>query len=154
MIGTSAVETSMMVELGPEDAELIRKRLDSGAFAGVEEVIHRAFQTLDADEAWLQENTDIINAKIERGLPSSIARAFPAKSRALDFKKRKPHGTKQLKSPLPAYIVSPEADLDRFTIFTLLVLMVLKGEERPVRAWHLTFEPACSPPRRGLARRG
>src|SRR5215471_3321316 len=68
MIGTSAVETSMMVELGPEDAELIRKRLDSGAVAGVEEVIHRAFQTLDADEAWLQENTDIINAKIERGL--------------------------------------------------------------------------------------
>jgi Arc/MetJ-type ribon-helix-helix transcriptional regulator len=58
----------MIIELRPEDEELIQKRLDSGAFASVEEIIHRALETLDADETWLQENKRIINDKIERGL--------------------------------------------------------------------------------------
>lgn len=58
----------MIIELRPEDEELIQRRLDSGAFRSVEEIIHRALETLDADETWLQESRDIITAKIERGL--------------------------------------------------------------------------------------
>jgi len=58
----------MIIELRPEDEELIQRRLDSGAFAAVEEIIHRALETIDADETRLQENRDIITVKIERGL--------------------------------------------------------------------------------------
>jgi len=58
----------MIIELRPEDEELIRKRLASGAFASAQEIIHWALETLDADEASLLENRDSINAKIARGL--------------------------------------------------------------------------------------
>lgn len=58
----------MKIELRPEDEQLIQKRLQSGAFHSVDEVIHDALSSQDAEEDWLQENKSFIAAKISRGL--------------------------------------------------------------------------------------
>lgn len=58
----------MKIELKPEDEQLIQKRLQSGAFHTIDEVIHDALASQDAEENWLQENRDVIDAKIARGL--------------------------------------------------------------------------------------
>ena len=44
----------MNVDLMPEDEQLIQKRLRSGDFEDVQQVIHRALQAQDAEEAWLE----------------------------------------------------------------------------------------------------
>lgn len=58
----------MKIELKPEDEQLIQKRIQSGAFHTIDEVIHDALTSQDAEENWLQENRDAIDAKIARGL--------------------------------------------------------------------------------------
>lgn len=58
----------MKVELKPEDEQLVQKRLQSGVFHTVDEVIHAALSSQDAEEEWLQENRSIIEAKISRGI--------------------------------------------------------------------------------------
>jgi antitoxin ParD1/3/4 len=58
----------MRIELKPEDEQLIQKRLQSGAFQSVDEVIHDALTSQDAEESWLEENRKVINEKISRGL--------------------------------------------------------------------------------------
>lgn len=58
----------MTIQLTAENEKLIQKRLQSGAFGSVEEVIHDALASQDAEENWLSENRDEINQKIERGL--------------------------------------------------------------------------------------
>jgi Arc/MetJ-type ribon-helix-helix transcriptional regulator len=58
----------MKIELNPEDELLIQKRLQSGAFQSIDEVIHDALTSQDAAEEWLQENREVINTKISRGL--------------------------------------------------------------------------------------
>ena len=57
-----------MIHLTPEDEELIQNRLQSGIFRSVEEVIHDALASQDAETAWLLENKAAINEKIARGL--------------------------------------------------------------------------------------
>jgi antitoxin ParD1/3/4 len=52
----------------PEIEALIQQRLHSGAFESVEDVLFDALEIQGEREAWLQENKDAINAKIERGL--------------------------------------------------------------------------------------
>jgi antitoxin ParD1/3/4 len=52
----------------PEIEALIRQRLQSGAFESVEDVLFDALEMQSEREAWLQENKEGINAKIERGL--------------------------------------------------------------------------------------
>lgn len=58
----------MTITLQPEDEQIIQKRLQSGAFSSVEEVIHRALESLDALEGWLQANKDAVAEKISRGI--------------------------------------------------------------------------------------
>ena len=58
----------MTINLRPEDEQIIQKRLQSGNFGSAEEVIHRALESLDAEDEWLQENRVAIEEKIERGL--------------------------------------------------------------------------------------
>jgi putative addiction module CopG family antidote len=57
----------MTVHLKPEDEQLIKKRLESGAFADAEDVIHRALESLDSDEVWLAENRAAIREQIDTG---------------------------------------------------------------------------------------
>jgi antitoxin ParD1/3/4 len=52
----------------PEIEALIQQRLHSGAFDSVEDVLFDALEIQSEREAWLQENKEAINAKIERGL--------------------------------------------------------------------------------------
>lgn len=59
---------AMTINLEPEDEKLVQKRLQTGVFGSPREVIHRALESLDAEESWLQENKGAINEKIERGL--------------------------------------------------------------------------------------
>jgi antitoxin ParD1/3/4 len=52
----------------PEIEALIQERLHSGAFESVEDVLFDALEMQREQKAWLQENKEDINAKIERGL--------------------------------------------------------------------------------------
>ena len=59
----------MTIEINrPEIEALIQQRLHSGAFQRVEDVLFDALEIQAEREAWLQENKEAINAKIERGL--------------------------------------------------------------------------------------
>ena len=73
----------MTIELKPEDEYLIQRRLRSGGFATVEEVIHHALRAQDAEEAWLELHRREIGENIERsiaefdqggGIPGSAVR--------------------------------------------------------------------------------
>jgi antitoxin ParD1/3/4 len=70
--------------LTPEDEKLIEKRLQSGVFHSVGEVIHDALASQDAEADWLVENRKLVNEKISRGIaqldsgegiPGNVARA-------------------------------------------------------------------------------
>jgi Arc/MetJ-type ribon-helix-helix transcriptional regulator len=59
----------MTIEIKRSEIEaLIQERLRSGAFSTVEDVLFDALEMQGEREAWLQENKEAINAKIERGL--------------------------------------------------------------------------------------
>jgi antitoxin ParD1/3/4 len=59
----------MTIEINrPEIEALIQQRLHSGAFQSVEDVLYDALEIQGEREAWLQENKEAINAKIEHGL--------------------------------------------------------------------------------------
>lgn len=58
----------MKIELKPEDEQLIQKRLQSGVFHSIDEIIHDAMTSQDAEEDWLLENRSTIAAKISRGI--------------------------------------------------------------------------------------
>jgi antitoxin ParD1/3/4 len=58
----------MTVQIKPEDEKLIEKRLQSGVFRSVEEVIHDALASQDAETEWLVENQGAISDKIARGI--------------------------------------------------------------------------------------
>jgi len=58
----------MTIQLTPEDEKLVQKRLQSGVFRSVEEVIHDALASQNAETEWLTENKEAINEKIARGI--------------------------------------------------------------------------------------
>ena len=60
------VSEMLTITLKPEDEDVIKKRLLDGAFRSAEEIVHRALETLDAQEAWLRQNRDAIAAKLDR----------------------------------------------------------------------------------------
>ena len=58
----------MTIQLTAEDEKLIQKRLQSGAFRSIEEVIHGALASQDAETEWLAENKGAIAEKVARGI--------------------------------------------------------------------------------------
>jgi Arc/MetJ-type ribon-helix-helix transcriptional regulator len=57
----------MQVNL-PRDLEtLVNKRLSSGAFATVEDVVRHALEAQDAEESWTQEERRALTAHIDEG---------------------------------------------------------------------------------------
>jgi antitoxin ParD1/3/4 len=58
----------MMIQLTPEDEELIQKRLESGVFRTAGEVIHDALAMQKAEADWLAQNQEAINDKIAQGI--------------------------------------------------------------------------------------
>lgn len=52
----------------PSDLEtLINKRLSSGGYANAEDVLRRALEAQDAEEAWTDEERRALSAHIEEG---------------------------------------------------------------------------------------
>lgn len=61
----------------PEIEALIQQRLHSGGFESVEDVLFDALEIQGEREAWVQENKEAINARIERvWLNSTRAKAY------------------------------------------------------------------------------
>ena len=58
----------MTIELKPELEALIRKRLDSGVFQNVEDVLLNALESQDAEEAWLELHRREIGEKIDKAI--------------------------------------------------------------------------------------
>ena len=58
----------MTIELKPEDEQLIQRRLQSGGFTTVQEVIHHALQVQEAEEAWLELHKREVGEKIEQAI--------------------------------------------------------------------------------------
>ena len=63
----AAYSRVMTVELTPSIEALIQRRLQSGAFSSVEDVIERALEILSAEEEWLVDNRELVAAQIQEG---------------------------------------------------------------------------------------
>ena len=58
----------------PSDMEaLVEKRLASGAFTNVEDVLRRALEALDAEETWTEEERRLLDLKIGRALEQAAS---------------------------------------------------------------------------------
>ena len=58
----------MTITLKPRMEALIQKRLESGAFQDIEEVICRALESQDAEEAWLLLRQGEVSETLERAM--------------------------------------------------------------------------------------
>jgi Arc/MetJ-type ribon-helix-helix transcriptional regulator len=63
----------MQLTVPPDVEALVQKRLATGAFANVEDVIRRALETLDAEESWTGEERSALDEKIDRALEQVAA---------------------------------------------------------------------------------
>jgi antitoxin ParD1/3/4 len=57
----------MQLKVPPDLETLINKRLSSGAYESVEEVLRRALEAQDAQESWTEEERRALSAHIEEG---------------------------------------------------------------------------------------
>ena len=57
----------MQLNVPPDLATLINKRLSSGGYASVEDVLRRALEAQDAEESWTDEERRALAAHIETG---------------------------------------------------------------------------------------
>jgi Arc/MetJ-type ribon-helix-helix transcriptional regulator len=61
-------DTGMTITLKPELETLIQKRLESGIFQNVEEVLWQALESQDAEARWLQLHEREVEEKIDRAI--------------------------------------------------------------------------------------
>jgi Arc/MetJ-type ribon-helix-helix transcriptional regulator len=57
----------MQLDVPPDLEQLINKRLSSGGYANVEDVLRRALEAQDAEESWTDEERRAFTAHIEQG---------------------------------------------------------------------------------------
>jgi Arc/MetJ-type ribon-helix-helix transcriptional regulator len=57
----------MQLNVPPDLETLINKRLSSGGYTSVEEVLRRALEAQDAEESWTDEERRALSAHIEEG---------------------------------------------------------------------------------------
>jgi Arc/MetJ-type ribon-helix-helix transcriptional regulator len=57
----------MQVNVPPDLETLIKKRLSSGGYTNVEDVLRRALEAQDAEESWTDEERSALSAHIEEG---------------------------------------------------------------------------------------
>jgi len=62
----------MQLNIPPDLETLINKRLASGAYAGVEDVLRRALEAQDAEESWTNEERLTLVAHIEEGYLQAV----------------------------------------------------------------------------------
>jgi len=58
----------MAMQLPVELEALVQKRLSSGAYANAEEVVRRALEVLEAEEAWSERERQALDIKIDLAL--------------------------------------------------------------------------------------
>ena len=58
----------MIFTLKPQMEALIQKRLESGIFQDIDEVIYRALESQDAEEAWLQLRQGEVSETLDRAM--------------------------------------------------------------------------------------
>jgi Arc/MetJ-type ribon-helix-helix transcriptional regulator len=57
----------LQLNVPPDLETLINKRLSSGGYAGVEDVLRRALKAQDAEESWTDEERRALSSHIEEG---------------------------------------------------------------------------------------
>lgn len=57
----------MQLNVPPDLERLINKRLSSGGYESVEDVLRRALEAQDAEESWTDEERRALSAHIEEG---------------------------------------------------------------------------------------
>ena len=57
----------MLLTVPPELETLINKRLSSGGYTSIEDVLRRALEAQDAEESWSDEERRALSAHIEKG---------------------------------------------------------------------------------------
>jgi Arc/MetJ-type ribon-helix-helix transcriptional regulator len=57
----------MQLKVPPDIETLINKRLSSGGYASVEDVLRRALEAQDAEESWTDEERQALAAHIDEG---------------------------------------------------------------------------------------
>ena len=57
----------MQLDVPPDLQTLINKRLSSGGYSSVEDVLRRALEAQDAEESWTDEERSALSAHIEEG---------------------------------------------------------------------------------------
>lgn len=57
----------MELNVPPDLETLIKKRLSSGGYQSVEDVLRRALEAQDAEESWTDEERQALSAHIEEG---------------------------------------------------------------------------------------
>lgn len=57
----------MQLNIPPDLEVLISKRLSSGVYSSVEEVLRDALEAQDAEESWSEEEREALSAHIEQG---------------------------------------------------------------------------------------
>jgi Arc/MetJ-type ribon-helix-helix transcriptional regulator len=57
----------MQLNVPPDLETLINKRLSSGAYMNVEDVLRRALEAQDAEDSWTEEERRALSAHIEEG---------------------------------------------------------------------------------------
>src|SRR5437588_5883453 len=57
----------MQLDLPPDLETLINKRLSSGGYLDVEDVLRRALEAQDAEESWTDEERQALSSHIEEG---------------------------------------------------------------------------------------
>jgi Arc/MetJ-type ribon-helix-helix transcriptional regulator len=57
----------MQLSIPPDLETLIKKRLSSGGYASVEDVLRRALEAQDAEESWIDEGRRALSSQIEEG---------------------------------------------------------------------------------------
>jgi Arc/MetJ-type ribon-helix-helix transcriptional regulator len=60
-------ESVMQVNVPPDLETLINKRLSSGGYTSVEDVLRRALEAQDAEESWTDEERQALSSHIEEG---------------------------------------------------------------------------------------
>ena len=59
--------TGMQLNVPPDLETLINKRLSSGEYGTVEDVLRRALEAQDAEESWTDEERQALSSHIEEG---------------------------------------------------------------------------------------
>ena len=60
-------EPTMQLNVPPDLEMLINKRLSSGGYTSIEDVLRRALEAQDAEEGWTDEERRALSAHIEKG---------------------------------------------------------------------------------------